>query len=64
MGFPFGSNNIKFRSQCPQNIGEMRELTGKLLIKSNKTTYENPGSWQSLMEKTSDNRPNFYYARK
>ncbi len=64
MRFPFGSKNIKFRSQCAQNIGEKRELTGNLLIKNNQTINANPGSWQSLMRKTQDDQAVFYYDKR
>lgn len=54
MRFPFGSNNFKFRSQCPQNVGEKKELTGSLLIKNNQNINGNPGSWKNLMGRTED----------
>jgi len=52
---------VKFRSQCSNNIGEKKELTGSLLIRSNQTVNGNPGSWNNLIDKTEDNQKTFCY---
>lgn len=55
MRLAFGGKNIKFRSICPQNLGELKELDGNFYKRNNCANEENPGSWKSFLNKTSAN---------
>ena len=49
--FPFGLTEERFRWQTCKNIGEKKELNGKL-VRRNSDLMSTKGNWQSLMEKT------------
>lgn len=53
MRFPFGLTEERFRWQTNKNIGEKKELTGKL-VRRNSDGVSKKSDWKSLMDKTQD----------